>query len=407
MMVGGAIAVIAAALPAGPGLAAPAASAERAEVLLLGGAINRTLAKQLPSTFTLRGEPDAGIVGPAVTLVAARSCGAKDAGRGRLVGVVRPGGTVGPAVALEAADCRRKPSEIARRLSGAQPADAGADASAFAVVELIATWAPSELRVSIGDVAGGGDPARPLARALARAQAAGPFTTIDTAGLRLETERGSTLPLELALSFPKGGDGVLATLTVACADCAASPPPAAPFVTPIGAPTDTDAIAGVTLRFANRLAALFSGDGPLLLALDGQTFEIRGVQLDGGDGALSVRGRATARAFAETARVRIDAAGADLRLSEVRADPELDDCSAVTGTSYARCSLRNAARGPAAAALAAAMTARLRGRLVRALIAPPPFAFDVGGRRMTLRLTPTRAAAIGGAVIVHGQAEID
>ena len=406
MVIGGGIAVIAAALAGGPGLAAPAASAERAEVLLLGGAINRTLAKQLPSTFTLRGERDAGTVGPAVTLVAARSCGAKDAGRGRLVGVVRPGGTVGPAVALEAADCRRKLSEIARRLSGAQPAAAGADASALAVVELIATWAPSELRVSIGDVAGGGDTARPLARALARAQAAGPVASIDTGGLRLETERGSTLPLDLALSFPKGADAVLATLTVACADCAAPPPPAA-FVTPIGAPTDTDAIMGATLGFANRVAALFSGDGPLVLALDGQTFEIRGVQLDGGDGALSVRGRATARAFAETARVRIDAAGADLRLSEVRADPELDDCSAVTGTSYARCSLRNAARGPAAAALAAAMTTRLRGRLVRALVAPPPFAFDVAGRRMTLRLTPTRAAAIGGAVIVHGQAEID
>ena len=265
--------MIAAALAGGPGLAAPAASAERAEVLLLGGAINRTLAKQLPSTFTLRGEPDAGIAaggdagGGAI-------CGAKDAGRGRLVGVVRPGGTVGPAVALEAADCRRKPSEIARRLSGAQPADAGADASAIAVVELIATWAPSELRVSIGDVAGGGDTARPLARALARAQAAGPLASIDTGGLRLETERGLTLPLELALSFPKGADGVLATLTGACADCAASPPPSAPFVTPIGAPTDTDAIAGATLGFANRLAALFSGDGPLVLALEGHTFEI-------------------------------------------------------------------------------------------------------------------------------------
>ena len=406
MVVGGLTAVMAVALAGAPGLAAPAAPAERAEVLLLGGAINRYLAKQLPLTFTLRGGSDAGAAGPAVTLVAARSCDAKDANRGRVVGVVRPAGTIGPAVALEAADCRRKPSEIARRLSSAPQADAGTDATAIAVVELIATWAPSELRVSIGDVAAGGDTARPLARSLARAQAAGPLATVDTGGLRLETERGSTLPLELALSFPKGGDGVLATLTVACADCVAAPPQP-PFATPIGAPPDTDAIAVATLRFANRLAALFSGDGPLVLELDGHTFEIRGVQLEGGDGALSIRGRATARAFAETARVRIDAAGADLRLSEVRADPELDDCRAQTGTSYARCNLRNAARGPAAAALAAAMTARLRGRLVRALIAPPPFAFEVGGRRMTLRLTATRAAVHGGAVIVHGQAEVD
>ena len=112
IVVGVLTAVMATALAGAPGLAAPAAPAERAEVLLLSGAINRYLAKQLPSTFTLRGVSDAGVAGPAVTLVAARSCEAKDAGRGRLVGVVRPAGTVGSAVALEAADCRRKPSEI-------------------------------------------------------------------------------------------------------------------------------------------------------------------------------------------------------------------------------------------------------------------------------------------------------
>ena len=65
------------------------------------------------------------------------------------------------------------------------------------------------------------------------------------------------------------------------------------------------------------------------------------------------------------------------------------------------------ARGPAAAALAAAMVSRYRGKPLRTLVAPPPFSFEVGGRRLTLRLTPTRAAATGGAVVVHGKADLE
>jgi hypothetical protein len=38
---------------------------------------------------------------------------------------------------------------------------------------------------------------------------------------------------------------------------------------------------------------------------------------------------------------------------------------------------------------------------------PPPFSFEVGGRRMTLRLTPTRASATGGSLVVTGKADIE
>jgi hypothetical protein len=382
--------------------AAPAEPVERAEALLFGAAINRFVAKQLPSTFSVRGDRDAGIGAADVTLVDARYCGSTKAGQGRLVGVVRPassGETVPAAMPpLEARDCHGKLEEVARRLAAA-PA-----VGAVGVVELTVEWVPSEVRVSIGDVAAGGDGAKAIARTLARAKIAGPLATAETGGLKLETERGSSLAFDLALSFLK--DGVLATFTVACPGCAV-PAPRAPTIVSASAPADADGIVGANLRLANRVVALFSEDGPLVLEMDRQTVELRNVQIAGGEGTLSVRGRATSRAVAETALVSIESSGADLRLGEMRAEPELENCAAQAGGASMRCNIRNAARGPAAAALAAAMTSRYRGKLLRALIVPPPFSFDVGGRRLTLRLTPTRASATGGSVVVTGKAEVE
>ena len=375
---------------------------ERAEALLLGSAIDRFVAKQLPSTFAVRGDRDAGIGAQDVTLVDARFCGpGKDPGRGRFIGLLRPAETGGPALpAIEGRDCRGKLEEAARRLAAAP------DAGSVAVVELWVDWAPSELRVSIGDVATAGEGGRALGRTLARAKAAGPLGTAATSGLRLETERGSALDFDLALSFPKGGEGVLATLTPSCAGCVPTAA-RAPLVIRAAAPADSDGAVGATLALANRVVALFSADGPLELALDRETVEIRGVQISGGEGTLAVRGRATARTIAESALVRLESSGADLRLTDVRADPELEDCGALSGAASLRCNVRNTARGPAAAALAAAMASRYRGKPLRTLAVPPPFSFEVGGRRLTLRLTPMRAAATGGAVIVHGKADLE
>ena len=422
--------VIAAGL-AGPAVASAATPGagdpgERAEALLRGDAINRFVAKQLPATFAVRGDRDAGIGAEDVTLVDARYCGAKDASGGRVVGVLRPAGSgAAPLAAIEARDCQGKLDEIARRLAG--PPDAGA----VAVVELVAEWVPWQLRVSIGDVAASGEGGRALARTLARARAAGPLAAIDTSALRLETERGSSLSFDLALAFLKAGDGkpgdgkpgngkagdgkagdakasdgVLATLTLACQGCA--PAPRGPLVVnPAAAPADVDGVVGATLRFANRVIALYSEDGPLVLEMERQTVEVRGLQISGGEGTLVVRGRATARGVSESAQIRIESAGADLRLGEVRAVVENEDCSALSGGAFVRCGVRNAARGPAAGALAAAMTSRYRGRPLRALIGPPPFSFEVGGRRITLRLTPTRASASASSLIVFGKADFD
>jgi hypothetical protein len=393
--------LIAAGLVAGSVASAAPDPGERAEALLLGTAINRFVAKQLPTTFSVRGDRDAGIGAQDVTLVDARYCGAKDTSHGRFLGVLRPaaGGTAA-LPPIEAHDCQGKLDEVARRLAGAP------EAGAVAVIEMVAEWVPSELRVSIGDVATGGEGGRSLGRTLARAKAAGPLATVETSGLRLATERGSSLNLDLAITFLRGGDGVLSTLTVACPGCAVAAP-RAPAIVQGAAPAEVDGIVGATLRFANRIVALYSEDGPLVLELDRQTVEIRSLQISGGDGTLVVRGRATSRAVAETAQMRIESTGADLRLSDVRADAETEDCRGLSGAASVRCTVRNAARGPAASALAAAMTSRYRGKLLRTLIVPPPFSFELGGRRMTLRLTPTRASATGGSLIVFGKAEVE
>ena len=399
-IIAGMVAVVLAGVPAGQ--AAAADPGERAEALLFAGAVNRFVAKQVPSTFSIRGDRDAGIGAQDVTLVDARYCGATARGHGRLVGVLRPAssGESAPAAlpSLEARDCHAKLEELARRLAGAP------DAGAVAVVELVAEWVPSEIRVSIGDVGTSGEGARALGRTLARAKATGPLGTAETGGLKLETERGSSLSFDLALSFLK--DGVLATLTVACPGCVPAAP-RAPAIVPTSASGDADGAVGASLRMANRVVALFSEDGPLVLEMDKQAVEIRNVQIAGGEGTLSVRGRATSRAVAETALVQIDSAGGDLKLNEVRADPELENCNAVSGAGAMRCNLRNAARGPAAAALAAAMTSRYRGKLLRTLVVPPPFSFEVSGRRLTLRLTPTRASSTSGGLVVQGKAELE
>jgi len=400
-IVGGIVAAGLAGMPAAQAAAA-ADPGDRAEAILFASAVNRFVAKQVPSTFSIRGDRDAGIGAQDVTLVDARYCGATKAGHGRLVGVLRPtpSGESAPAAlpTLEARDCHGKLDDVARRLAGAP------DAGAVAVVELVAEWVPSEIRVSIGDVGSSGEGARVLGRTLARAKAAGPLGTAETGGLKLETERGSSLSFDLALTFLK--DGVLATLTVACAGCVPVAP-RVPAIVPTTASGDADGAVGAGLRLANRVVALFSEDGPLVLEMDRQAVEIRNVQIAGGEGALTVRGRATSRAVAETALVQIDSTGGDLKLTEVRAEPQLENCSALSGGAAMGCNVRNAARGPAAAALAAAMASRYRGKLLRTLVAPPPFSFEVSGRRLTLRLTPTRASSTAAGLVVHGRADLE
>src|SRR5207237_648466 len=155
------------------------------------------------------------------------------------------------------------------------------------------------------------------------------------------------------------------------------------------------------------LVALFSQDGPLVLESEGQAVEVRALQISGGNGTLTVRGRATPRGIRETIHLAIESTGADLKIAEVRAEPELEDCAAASTLSALGCRARNAARGGAVAALSSGMTAHYRGQLLRALLPPPPFSFDLGGRHLNLRLTPNRARSTAAGLSVCGRAELE
>ena len=157
-------------------------------------------------------------------------------------------------------------------------------------------------------------------------------------------------------------------------------------------------------RFANRVVALFSEDGPLVLELDRQSVEIRNIQISGGEGTLSVRGRATSRAVAETALVQIESSG--------RGPAPRRRCAPTPSWRTARAvgrrvhGLQHPQRGPRPGGGGArgGDDLRYRGKLLRALVA----------RRRSrsrwaaaddVRLTPTRASATAGNLVVTGKAE--
>jgi hypothetical protein len=379
---------------------------ERAEALIFGAAVNRFVAKQMPIMFQIRGDRASGLAPLTVTLSEARYCGAIDTGHGRVIGVLRSGGEPpsGPPSLMGTRDCQDKLKEVVQRL----PAGAGA----LAVVEIVAEWIPWQLRFSIGDVATSGDGAGVLSAALARAKTSGAIETVDTAAIHLETARGASLDLDLAVSFVTAGDAILAMLTPAGANTATESKnrgrePRPSFLDPAGAPAGADAIAGATFPFAQRVVTLFSQDGPLVLEFEGQAVEVRALQVTGGNGQLTLRGRATPRAIPESLRLAIESAGADLKVAELRAEPELEDCGMVSALAALGCKARNAARSAALAAVASGMTARYRGQLLRGLVAPPPFSFEIGGRRLTLRLTPTRARSTNVGLVIYGKADVD
>lgn len=374
----------------------PSAPPERAEAQLVGGAVNRFVEKRLPVTLELPGDRAAGVRRMTVTVTEARFCGAADAARGRLLAIVRAPGeppatpTVGATPLLTGpADCQAKLDDIAHRRPPA-------DAAPLAVVEVIAAWAPWELRLTLGNVAASGEA---LAAALGRAKAAGPLASVETAGLRLANERGGSLSLDLALAFAK--DAIVATLTPA--KRAGRVEARASLLDPAGGPAGADGIVGATYALTNRVLTLFGQDGPIVLEIEREVIELRELQLSGAAGAATLRARATARSVGESMRLTIQATGNDLTISEVRADPELEDCGQVG----LACRVRNTARAAAAAAAAAGLTARYKGQLLRELRQPPPFSFDAGGQSFTLRLTPTRTRATAAGLVVYGKAALE
>jgi hypothetical protein len=361
----------------------------RADGRLPAAVVDKLVGKLVPLTFELPGDPAALV---RVTMVEARYCGTVPPGRGRLVAVLRPEGARAPRPLFGGHDCQDPLDQIARR-GGGEP---------VAVVEVLAAWAPSQLRLSLGEVATAGDEAGALAMALAHARTMGPLAIIATSALGVEpggASRGPAPRYDLTVAFGKG-DVIAVSLTAT-----GRPPDRQVRLDPSGAAGDA-AVSG-TYGFVNALVALYTRDEPFTLPVEGQTVEIRALQVTGGEGALTLEGRAQLRGIAEVAHLTIAADGADLTISEVKADPDLEDCGSLPALSALGCRARNAARGAAAAALAASLTTRYRGEPVRSLTRLPPVSFEVGGRRFDLHLTPSRLAATRAGVVLSGQADLD
>jgi hypothetical protein len=404
---------------------------ERAEAFIGGAALERFVRKATPVALEIPGDRASATPAFTLTLIEARYCGTTARGEGRVLGVVKAGSPTPAPVAAGAAapapaamggaapldtaaprlagenDCRAKLGELAERAAGTE-----AGHEPLAVIEILVTWIPSRLRVTIGEIAAGGQGAA-LGQALARARAAGPVRTIETAAVGLSNGHGVIEKLSLALAFQPGKktngerDGGVAIAAVP----AARPPPEreARTVASSGAPLDagSDARLSATYALANRLLSLFDQDGPLVLQQDGQSIELRGLQLSGGEGFLTARGEATSRELQETLHLTIDATGDDLQIAQVRAEPVLERCAGLSLFAALGCQARNAARAAAASAAANALSTRYRGERLRTLGAPPEMQTELDRLRFGVRLTPLKIQSTADAIVIGGQVEIE
>jgi hypothetical protein len=386
---------------------------ERADAFLGTSALNRFAQSLLPVPIEIPASRAAGVPASSLTIDEARFCGTTAGGHGRLLAVVRRAGgapaDAGPAPAQVPAsvlggeeDCALRLSEIAGRGGG----DGGAEpAAAAAVVEILAAWAPSRLRLSLGEIAGTRGGGAGVAQALARAKAAGPLATVETGAINLATSRTAMQSLALAIAFPPGHDGVW--LTAVPAERAPPPRQARPAIDPASMPGSADTQLMATIPFANRVLAVLGQDGPLVLKLNGQTVEVRDLHLGGVEGTLTVWGRATSRERRETVRVTIEAAGPDLKIVKVRAEAEPESCAAMSAIAGIGCRARNTARSAGAATAAATLNDRYRGQLLRSLSSPPTTTTEIDGLRLRVGFTPIRVQSLTGAVSIAGRIEIE
>ena len=199
-----------------------------------------------------------------------------------------------------------------------------------------------EIRVSIGDVGTSGEGARVLGRTLARAKAAGPLgNRRDRRPQAGDRTRVVARLRFLALSSPEGRRArdadrrvrrVRSRRAAGARDCSDH------GVRPRGRRRRRGTAPGQPGgRAVQRGRTAGAGDGPP--GRRSATFRSRA-----GRDADGARPRHLA-AVAETALVQIDSTGADLKLTEVRAEPQLEIGNALAGGASMGCNVRNAARG--------------------------------------------------------------
>jgi hypothetical protein len=203
----------------------------------------------------------------------------------------------------------------------------------------------------------------------------------------------------------KSGAGAVAlTLTPPSTTAGTGTAPAADHLT---LPEGADATLRINDALANRLLTQATQEGPLVVPIDRQSIELGNLHLTSNDDRATVRARATPRGLGESVGLAVDAAGGDLKVVEVRAQPELEDCAGLSMMSALGCRARNAARSAVANTLAAELTGRTRGQTVRSLAAIPAASITVGAQRLRVRVTPTRLRSTPAGLTATGAIDVN
>jgi hypothetical protein len=364
-----------------------AAGAEPARVRVAAPLIDDLMRGLLPIDLVLpasiAGSADGGVSSSqtAALLTELRYCGVTDKGLGRFRAVIRAGGFGGdaaPSVLMGDDGCRQSLGDLAKHLPAAASPDGGG-----IVADLEAAWRPWELRFTIARTAGPTPPKPGLPRPLAIWDTRHDLLTVATAGFRVPTEAGQSLTFHAAPSFAADSVEIAAIL----GENGAGPPSARPTIggAVAGLSTDVNVVVELPYTLANQVLRQFAGMQPLPIRVDREVIDVQNVSIAPAGPGVMVTGAATPRSIRETVRLTVQTGGADLRVTSLRADPQLENCAGLSVLAAIGCNTRNAGRGAAAAAFGAAMTQKLQGQLVRELAGPQDFRFDGGTRRLTLQ----------------------
>lgn len=369
-----------------------AAAVEPARVRVAAALIDGVVRELLPVDLVLPGpvggSGDGGVpqLSIAAMLTELRYCGATDRGVGRFRAVIRWGPGADRASPVLAGDdvCRQNLADLVKQLPAAAAPDDGMGVS---VADLEATWRPWELRLVVARTVGPAPPRpgppRPLAGLESRLENRKDLLSISTAGFRVAMDAGEMITFHVAPSFAADGVEILAVL----GDKGSGPPSGRPAAGGAGAGLsgDVNVAADLPYTLANQLLRQMTGAQPLAIPIDRDVIDLQHASVTGAGGGVSLTGVATPRSVRETARLTVQAAGAELRVASMRADAQLESCAALGVLAAIGCNTRNAGRIAAAAAFGAAMTGKYQGQLVRELAGTQEFRFDAAGRRLELR----------------------
>jgi hypothetical protein len=159
------------------------------------------------------------------------------------------------------------------------------------------------------------------------------------------------------------------------------------------------------LPLINTLLDLTLKREPLRIDVNPETVEITDVKLARAQSGLVATGRATPVSVGQSFDLAVDLQGADLQMTDVRAEAQLEDCSSLGILQKVACDARNAGRRTAAQALSAGLRQRYRGHTVRSLIGPQQLEVALAGRPRVLRAELQRLGGREGAV--QAEASVD